>query len=451
MSARTEAMSPRTLHLPVLGGGWPVVGHTFRLLKDQPKAFRELEESPGPFCWLKILGIGWVLIYTRRESFDLFMNRITSSAWLANQANVVIGRTSMVAADGAEHRHLRKAASGPFTPRGLTMSGVSATMAEVVEARVQAMLRKDELVLLEETQRVALDIIFRIMGIPEAQLEAWGEKYTELLGGVIGPHVEVPPFPFFFAARARRWLDERLGAYIESARSNPESQGLVAEMVRGRDDEGRGLSNEEILDNLRLLVLAGHETTASVMAWMASYMAVDPKVHERMVAEATSSEGLPQAPADMGRHAFAEAVFRESLRLHPPVGMQHRVLTAPLEVEGVTVPAGTTVGVPIWLLSRDPELYPNPDAFDPERWVGRDHKLGPLETAQFGGGPHFCLGYHMAWVEAVMFITSLARGLARAGKRLSMAHLPRETAFPLTRPDRRETRARVVAAGDPRT
>ncbi|HRI08564.1 MAG TPA: cytochrome P450 [Nannocystaceae bacterium] len=451
MSARTEATSPRTLHLPVLGGGWPVVGHTFRLFKELPKTFRELQEGPGPLCWMKIFGLGWVLVYTRRESFDLFMNRITTSARMADQAEVVIGRTSMVAADGAAHRHLRKAASGPFTPRGLTMSGVSATMAEVIEARVEGMLRKDELVLLEETQRVALDIIFRIMGIPEAQLEAWGEKYTELLKGVVGPHVDVPPFPHFYATRARRWLDERLRAYIQSARSNPEAQGLVAEMVRGRDDEGHGLSDEELLDNLRLLVLAGHETTASVMAWMASYMALDPKVHDRVVAEATTTEGLPQAPAEMGRHPYAEALFRESLRLHPPVAMQNRQLTAPLEVDGVTVPEGTTVAVPIWLLSRDPELYPDPDAFDPERWIGRDHKLGPLETAQFGGGPHFCLGYHMAWVEAVMFVTCLARGLARHGKRLSMAKLPGETAFPLTRPDRGETRARLVPAGVKRT
>ena len=88
---------------------------------------------------------------------------------------------------------------------------------------------------------------------------------------------------------------------------------LVTELVRGRDDEGKGLSDEEILDNLRLLVLAGHETTASVMAWMASFMATNPAVQERVIAEATATEGLPQTPADMGRFPYAEALFRESL------------------------------------------------------------------------------------------------------------------------------------------
>lgn len=446
MSTRTE-VTPRTLHLPVLDGGWPVIGHTFRLLRGLPRTFQELQASPGPLCWIKIFGLGWVLVYSRRESFDLFMNRISSSGRMVEQAEVVIGRRSMVAADGADHRHLRKAASGPFTPRGLTMTGVSATMEEVIVARVEAMLGKEELVLLEETQRVALDIIFRIMGIPEAQLEAWGEKYTELLKGVIGPRVGAPPFPYFYATRARRWLDERLRAYVQAARSDPEARGLVAEMVRGRDDEGNALSEEELLDNLRLLVLAGHETTASVMAWMVSYMALDVEVHDRLVAEATGVEGLPRSPGDMGNHAYAEALFRESLRLHPPVAMQNRELTAPLVVDGVTVPAGTTVAIPIWLLSRDPELYPDPDAFRPERWLGRDHKLGALETAQFGGGPHFCLGYHMAWVEAVMFVTCLARGLARAGKRLLLPQMPGETSFPLTRPDREGTRARLVPRG----
>jgi len=447
MSTTSAAANPHTLPLPVLGGGLPVVGHTLRLLKDQQGAFRELRASPSPLCWVKIIGLGWVVVYTRLESFDLFMNRITSSARMVDQAEVVVGRSSMISADGAAHRHLRRAASGPFTPRGLSMTGVSATMEEVVVARVEAMLAKEELVLLDETQRVALDIIFRIMGIPEAQLEAWGERYTELLAGVIGPRVAIPPLPFFFASRARRWLDERLRGFIEAARADPDARGLVAEMVRGRDDEGHALSDQEILDNLRLLVLAGHETTASVMAWMASYMAIDGRVHERLVAEATATEGLPYAPADMGRHPYAEALFRESLRLHPPVGMQNRELTAPLEVGGVTVPAGTTVGIPIWLLSRDPELYADPDAFEPERWLGKEHKLSPLETAQFGGGPHFCLGYHMAWVEAVMFMTCLARGLAREKKRLVLPAVPRESSFPLTRPRRDDTRARLVAAG----
>lgn len=441
-----QSVTPRQLRLPVLRGALPLFGHTFKLIKDQPKTFRELSEGPGPLCWVKIFGLGWVLVYTRRESFDLFMNRITTSARMVDQAEIVVGRSSMVSADGPAHRHLRKAASGPFTPRGLTMSGVSATMVEVITARVEAMLAKDELVLLEETQRVALDIIFRIMGIPEAQLEAWGTKYNELLMGLLGPRVGAPPFPYYYAARARRWLDERLSASVRAARADPEARGLVAEMVRGRDDEGRGLSDEEILDNLRLLVLAGHETTASVMAWMSSSMALHPEVHARLVAEASATEGLPQSPGDMGRHPYAEGLFRESLRLHPPVAMQNRELTAPLEVDGVTVPAGTTVAIPIWLLSRDPELYPDPDSFKPERWVGRDHKLSALETAQFGGGPHFCLGYHMAWVEAVMFVTCLARELGRRGKRLHMPRMPRDTAFPLTRPRREDTLARLVAA-----
>ena len=436
--------TPRTLPLPVLSGKLPVFGHTFRLFKELPKTFRELEESPGPFCWLKIFGMGWVLVYTRRESFDFFMNRITSSARMIEMGEITIGHKSMVSADGSEHRHLRKAASRPFTPRGLTMSGVSAIIEEVVRARVDAMLAADEVLLYRETQRVALDIIFRIMGIPESQLELWGDKFNDLIKGVIGPSVNMPPFPYFKAAKARRWLDERLKGYIEAARRDPDAQGLVPEMIRGRDDEGEGLTDEELLDNLRLLVFAGHETTASVMAWMASYLATDPTLHDRFVAEATSAEGLPHAPKEMGNHPFAEALFRESLRLHPPVPLQNRDLIEPLEVDGVTVPAGTVVSVPIWLLSRDPELYPAPHTFNPDRWVNHDRKLSPLETAQFGGGPHFCLGYHMAWVESVMFITQLARSLAAQGRRLVLPHFPAESSFPLTRPVRDDTLARIV-------
>jgi cytochrome P450 monooxygenase len=94
------------------------------------------------------------------------------------------------------------------------------------------------------------------------------------------------------------------------------------------------------------------------------------------------------------------------------------------------------VAVSLHNLSRNPERYPDPDRFLPERWLARDKKPGPLETAQFGGGPHFCLGYHVAWLEAVLFLVCVARTFgARGTAPVTVGGaLPQPSYVPLQRP-----------------
>ena len=151
---------------------------------------------------------------------------------------------------------------------------------------------------------------------------------------------------------------------------------------------------------------------------------------------APTTTGVPSSPKDLRDFPYAEGVFREALRLHPPVASDARLAIEDLEIEGFTVPKGTLVSIPIGLLSRDPELYPDPDAFRPERWIGRAAGISPTEMVQFGGGPHFCLGYHLAWMEIVQFAVALARHLPARGPRLEGA-FPAARFLPLQHPSAR--------------
>ncbi len=423
-------------------GGLPLVGHMIPLLRDLPGVMSSLRASGDRIQRLHVPGSYDIYLWSEPESFDLFNDQSTSSAHFVEMAEIITGRTAIISSDGADHRHRRKAASHPFTPRGLTMSGVSAVIGEVVGDRAERIVGQPSVVLLEETREVALDIIFRIMGVPPEELRLWAQQYRTMLNSVSVPFPKwpIPGLPYRSALKARSWVDERLMGYIQTARSDPKATGLVAEWVRGQEDEQWALSDQELLDNLRLLAFAGHETTASVMAWMASYAATHPQVHDRLMLEALAAEGLPQTPQQMGDFPYTEAVFRECLRLHPPSAITSRRLTEATVIAGYSLPEGTVVGIPIWLFCQDATLYPEPETFNPERWLGDRHGLTPIETSVFGGGRHFCLGYHMAWVEAVQFTVALMRRLHESGKRLEMSSLPGEVYFPILSPRLKDTR-----------
>ncbi len=427
-------------------GHMPLLGHAIPLLRDLPGVMCSLRDSGDLIQRLHVPGSYDIYLWSEPESFELFNDQATSSAHFVEMGEIITGRTAIISSDGVQHRHRRKAASHPFTPRGLTMSGVSAVISEVVEDRAERIVRQSEVVLLEHTRELALDIIFRIMGAPPEELKLWAQQYRAMLNSVSMPLPKwsIPGFPYRAAVKARGWVDERLLGYVEKARRDPEMTGLVAELVRGQDDEARSLSDQELLDNLRLLAFTGHETTASVMAWMASYAATRPEVHDRLMLEAMATTGLPQTPQQMSDFPYTEALFRECLRLHPPSAITSRRLTEASVIAGYSLPRGTVVGIPIWLFCRDAKLYQEPERFNPERWLGERHGLTPIETSVFGGGRHFCLGYHMAWVEAVQFIVALMRRLHDCGRRLEMTSLPGESYFPILRPRMKETRCALV-------
>ncbi len=154
------------------------------------------------------------------------------------------------------------------------------------------------------------------------------------------------------------------------------------------------------------------------MAWIVAYLATRPDVWRSVREEALAAEDLPRSPRDLRRFPYAESVFREALRLAPPVSRDGRVASEDFELCGRTVRKGTMCTIPIGYLSRDPSVYEDPDAFRPERWAGRLTVVTPFERLQFGGGPHFCLGYHLAWLEIVAFTAALARAVPEDGLRL---------------------------------
>lgn len=431
---RLAKFPPLPPGLPVAPGWLPLVGHVPQLFRDLPRVMRDCERT-GPLCWIDLGPSRRQLFSTREEAFAVFRNRETSSKHLERESRGLLSRSVLVL-DGPAHRRVRGAMAAPFTPRGLNAARAGALMREVIEPRVGAWADRAEVPLAEETREFAVDVIFRMMGIPPSDLAAWRHQFEELILAALGFEWDFPGSPWRRAQRAKRWIDGRLERFIAQARDRAPDADLVAAMVHGRDEQGSGLEHDELLGNLRVLIFAGHETTASVMAWMVLELAKQPHLWHRAVDEALAADAPPTTADELARFPFMESVFREALRLHPPVAIDSRETETEFELLGVKIPPGVSVGCSLYLLSRNPERYPEPDRFHPDRWAGLPRKPGALETAQFGGGPHFCLGYHMAWLEAVQFGVTLARALGRRnlGPVLVDGALPKPVWLPASRP-----------------
>src|SRR6185437_7123767 len=164
-------------------------------------------------------------------------------------------------------------------------------------------------------------------------------------------------------------------------------------------------------------VLGGHETISSTMAWITITLGAREDLFRALVDEARGAAEVPATPAAARAFPFAEALFRETVRMHPPFGVITRRCEEPFAIHGVTIPAGAIVGVDLWGAAYDPSIFEAPDEIRPSRWLGPRSPPSPLEIAQFGAGPHFCMGYHLAWLEGVQLAVALARALDGARKR----------------------------------
>ncbi len=253
----------------------------------------------------------------------------------------------------------------------------------------------------------------------EAEAEELGQALNDAMGmfavGLL-PVVEIArrlPLPItkrFNAARAR--LDHTVYRMIEERRRNPVDNGDVLSMLLlAQDTEGDGgrMTDLQVRDEAMTIFLAGHETTANALAWTVYLLAQHPEIEGRLLEEIdTVLQGRSAGAADVKRLAFAERVFRESMRLYPPAWGTGRIAHEPVEFGGVALRPGQFVLVSPWVMHRDPEFYQEPLRFDPDRWLPeRSASLPKFAYFPFGGGPRMCIGEGFAWMEGVIVLATL--------------------------------------------
>jgi len=215
----------------------------------------------------------------------------------------------------------------------------------------------------------------------------------------------------FAVARAR--LDATVHRMIAERRASGVDTGDVLSMLLLAQDEsdGTGMTDEQVRDEVLTLFLAGHETTASALAWTWYLLARNSDAERALHREVDSvlGEHTPTA-ADLERLPYTRAVLAESMRMYPPAWTLGRETHAPMTLGGYDVPVGTMVFMSQWLIHRDARWFPEPLAFRPERWTPEfESTLPRMAYFPFGGGPRKCIGESFAWMEGVLVLATLAR------------------------------------------
>ncbi len=350
----------------------------------------------------------------------------------AGAANVilepVLGSESILLLDEDRHLRQRKLMLPAF--HGERLQRYRDQMREVAEAELARWPRGSREPARPRMQSITLDIIMRtVFGVSDADrlarlraalvnLLEWTTARRRLfLVAAVGPQRLTKSSVIGFL-KARNAVDELVFEEIkqrQAATDLADRDDVLSMLVQARDEDGDPMTRVEIRDELMTLLVAGHETTATALAWAVEQLSRHPDV-------LTSLEN-----GNGGNEEYIEAVVQETLRLRPVIVVVVRLLTEPMELGGRVLPAGVRVAPCIYLMHRRPEIYPDPEAFRPERFL--ESPPGTYTWLPFGGGIRRCLGAQFAQMEMKVVLQTL---LAQARIRPTSARPERVTRRAIT-------------------
>ena len=310
----------------------------------------------------------------------------------------ILGSTSLLIQEGAEHLSRRKLMLPPF--HGERMRSYEETMTEIVEAEIDSWPLQTEFPIHARMQAVTLEVILRVVfGVSTGpRLDRLRNMLSTVLEETTSPGQQVLGLalrrfggdgPFARFEGQLREVDELLFAEIAEHRERPdleEREDILSMLMRAEFEDGSRMEDQELRDQLMTLLLAGHETTATALAWTFDLLLRHPEVLARL-----------RDSLAAGEEDYLRATISESLRLRPVIPLAGRRLAKELVADGMTLPAGTDVTPAIWLTHTRADVYREPYAFKPERFL----EDGPdtYSWIPFGGSVRRCIGATFAEFE----------------------------------------------------
>jgi cytochrome P450 len=325
----------------------------------------------------------------------------------------------LLTAEGDEWRRHRRLASPAFHRE--RVEGYGRTMAGYAQDSVDSWTEGQTVDLHDEMTALTLRIVARTLfdndvtaRIEEvARIGTWIQDFFYLrfasLRFLIPTWLPTPGNRKL--AGATRRLDEVVYGIIRERRPDEDRGDLLSLLLLARDENGAGMSERQVRDEVMTLLLAGHETVALALSWGFLLLDRNPDVRDRLEAELAEVVGdrVP-SPADVPALPFAQAVVNETLRLYPPAYVTGRETIRPTTIGGVSLPKRHIVLISMQVTHRDPRFFPEPDSFRPERWLdGLEKRLPRGAFIPFGMGSRKCIGASFAMMEATLLLATIAR------------------------------------------
>ncbi len=331
----------------------------------------------------------------------------------------LFGEHSMFALSGDRHRRERKLLMPPF--HGDRMRNYGELICKITKEAASNLTVSQTFIarkLMQEiTMQVILQAVFGLYDSPRlSQIRSMLADFIELTASPLRASLLFFPWlqkdlgpwsPWGKYQRQQQKLNELLYTEIATRRSqlDPNRTDILTLMLLARDEEGQGMTDQEIRDELMTLLFAGHETTATALAWAVYWVHKQPEVYQKLMQELTTLEADTD-PMTIFRLPYLTAVCQETLRIYPVVFLTFpRRTTQPVELQGYHLEAGTMIQGSIYLTHQREDLYPEPKKFKPERFLER--QFSPYEYLPFGGGQRRCIGMALAQFEMKLVLATL--------------------------------------------
>lgn len=440
----------RTIEDVPLVAGATALGHG-KLFRDNRLAFLRSIGETAPLARVKMLNRSVFFPNTPELAHEVLVEKARSfekSPGIRLLLHYIAGR-GLFTSEGELWRRQRRLMAPLFQPSAI--GRYAGEMHDVATRVVSSFADGQQIDLARETTRVAMGVVGRALfnantfddsdEIGAALTTALGWANHNAASGKIVAHIilldaladlaprvpgrarrfverlyEAAEEPFMLdQARARYHqdaiarLDRKVQQMIEERRRSPGGDDLLARLLTARDAEDAsftGMSDRQVRDEALTLFIAGHETTATSLAWTFYLLARHPEWRARVQAEV---DALPPGPIDFARAAKLDVTlrcFKEAMRLYPPVEVLARRTLEPVTIGDVELPARSIFFCSPWIVHRDAATFPEPERFDPDRF------LKPLPRSAwlpFGAGPRVCIGNHFAMLEGPIVLATMMR------------------------------------------
>ncbi|MCV7263502.1 cytochrome P450 [Mycolicibacterium poriferae] len=378
------------------------------MLSCGPQFIAACRQRCGTAFTLRVASMGTVVYLTDPADIKTVFSgdpRVYHAGEANSMLRGLLGDTSVLVVDGDVHRDRRRLMLAPFA-RDAVAAQVD-LIAQIAADNIAGWPCDRFFAAAPKMSEITLEVILRtVIGTTDpARLAALRVVLPRVLR--IGPWQSLAVmkpellqrWPWRRLRRAIADADRLLYAEIADHRADPclaERTDALSMLVRASDEDGREMTDRELRDQLITLLLAGHDTTATGLAWALERLSRHPAVLQRAV-----------RAAEDGDDDYLDAVAKETLRNRPVVFDVGRILTEPVELAGHRLPAGVMVVPGLVAVHADAQLYPNPERFDPDRMLGAT--LSPSSYFPFGGGNRRCLGATFAMVEFRVVLREILR------------------------------------------